>query len=359
MFEANNHKTGKSRIARKYSHPFCVQKLALALIVLLSVGLLMPDANAGCACGGAGNWDPTAFLNSDVPGFQAATVSSSNQALAGNSAQSATPPVKRSDLFPNSQIIKPLQSVSSSDVVLDVSNGNDYSRSHIKGALLVLSRSFLYADGTIKSVPDLAKILGNAGVSRNDSVVVYSNNFSEATFAFLVLRYLGHDIVKVLDGSLNEWTAAGLPTEALQNIKPPADYMSNPRSEILDDYDYVKNGSAQIVDARSFTEFSKGRIPGSISMDPAKVLASGKVKNGDDLTNLFSELSKDKPVVAYSSDYFQASLLWYALQLMGYDANIYTWQDWVANQPTSEKDETGLTGKDTTDTGRFKKLGTT
>jgi len=359
MFEIKDFEASKLYVARKFSYLFCVKTLTVVLVAILSAGLLIPDAFAGCACGGAGNWDPYAFLNSDVPGVQAATTSSSNQASAANIAQSTSEPVKRSDLFLNDQIIKPLQSVSSSDLVLDVSNGNDYSRSHIKGALLVPSRSFINDDGTVKSVPELTKILSNAGISRNDSVVVYSNNLGEAAFAFSILRYLGQDNMKVLDGGLDDWTAAGLPSEASQNIKPAAEYTPNPKYEILADYDYVRNGSAQVIDARSFTEFSKGRIPGATSLDPAKVLLSDKVKNGNDLANMFSVLNKDKPVVVYSGDYYQASILSYALQLMGYNASIYTWQDWAAHQPASEKKETVLAGKSTANTDRFKKLGTT
>jgi thiosulfate/3-mercaptopyruvate sulfurtransferase len=358
MFEVKDYEASKLYVARKCRYSFCVQTLTVVLVAILSAGLLIPDAFAGGCCGG-GTWDPSAFLNSDEPGVQAAKTSSSNQAPASNRAQSATQPVQRSNLFPNGQIIKPLQSVSSSDLVLDVSNDNSYGRSHIKGALLVPSKNFLNDDGTIKSVPEMTKILSNAGISPKDSVVVYSNSPCEAAFAFWTLRYLGQDNVKVLDGGLNDWNAAGLPNEASQNIKPAAEYTPNPKSEMLADYDYVKSGSAQLIDTRSFTEFGKGRIPGATSLDLAEVLQGSKVKNGSDLANMFSKLNKDKPVTVYSGDYYQASLLWYALQLMGYKGNIYTWQDWAAHQPVSEKKETVPAGKSTANADRFKKLGTT
>ena len=45
-----------------------------------------------------------------------------------------------------------------------------------------------------------------------------------------------------------------------------------------------------------------------------------------------SRLSKDKPIVVYSDDYSRSSLVWYALQLMGYEASIYTWEDWKAHE---------------------------
>jgi thiosulfate/3-mercaptopyruvate sulfurtransferase len=277
----------------------------------------------------------------------------------GDGAQSEPQAALRSDLFPNGQIIKPLQSVSSSDLVLDVSNDDSYSRSHIKGALHVSSKSLLNADGTLKPVSELAKILGDAGVSPKDSAVIYSDNLGDATFFFWTMRYLGQEDVKVLDGSLEDWKAAGLPTDSIQRTRPAVEYTPILKSEILADYDYVKTDSAQIVDARPFTEFSKGHLPVATPLDPAKILVNGKFKDGKDLANLFGILAKDKPTVVYSSDFGQASLLWYALQLMGYDAKIYTWQDWAAHQPTSEKKETVSSGKESTKTGRFTKLGTT
>ena len=34
--------------------------------------------------------------------------------------------------------------------------------------------------------------------------------------------------------------------------------------------------------------------------------------------------------MVYSDDYSRSALVWYALQLMGYEASIYTWEDWKA-----------------------------
>ncbi len=337
------------------------KKFAVSLIIIfLYLMFLVPGVYAGCACGGAGNWDPSAFLNSDVPGVKSAAKNTdASTTSAENSTQSKPQTTLRSDLFPNGKIIKPLESVSSSDLVLDVSNDNSYSQSHIKGAIHIPSMSFLNDDGTLRPVSDLAKILGDAGISRKDSAVIYSDNLGDATFFFWTMCYLGQENVKVLDGSLKDWKAAKLPFDALKNERPAANYTTSLRPELLADYKNVTSGSAQVIDARPFIEFSKARIPNATSMDYAKVLENGKIKNEGDLTNWFSVLTRDKPVIVYSSDYNRASLLWYALQLMGYDAKIYTWQDWAAHQPASEKTKTVSAGKENTNTGRFKKLGTT
>ena len=87
---------------------------------------------------------------------------------------------------------------------------------------------------------------------------------------------------------------------------------------MIADYEYVKSGQAQIIDVRPFVEFGKGRIPGSIALDPTNVIKGDKIKNGNDLTNVFSRLDKEKPIVVYSDDYSRSALAAYALQLMGY-----------------------------------------
>ena len=327
--------------------------------LILSLIAFAPVVDAGCSCS-AGNWDPSAFLNSDLGTSQPVQPGSAQNSAAGNSGSSTQKPLDRSDSFPNGQIFKPMKSVSSSDVVLDVSNGESYAKSHIKNAIHIPTKNFLDGEGDLKTSEELAKVLGGAGLSRDDSIVLYGNKESsgEAEFAFLVLSYLGQKDVKLLDGSLADWQAAGLPVESSENRKPGGEYKPEVKSGVMADYEYVKSDQAQILDARPFMEFGKGRIPGSRAFDASNVIKGEKIKNADDLSIIFSRLGKDKPVVVYSDDYSRSSLVWYALQLMGYGASIYTWEDWKAHESTSVKDETVLSGGDAA-SSRYLKLGTT
>lgn len=236
-----------------------------------------------------------------------------------------------------------MKSVSSSDVVMDVSNSNSYSTSHIKNAIHIPSIDFLNSVGSLKTEEELAKILGDAGLSRDDSVVLYAGKESsgEAEFAFLVLRYLGQKDVRLLDGSLADWKAAGLPEEASENVLPVKEYRPSIRSGVIAEYQYVKSGQAQIIDVRPFVEFGKGRIPGSIALDPSNVIKGDKLKIGNDLSTVFSRLDKEKPIVVYSDDYSRSALATFALQLMGYEAGIYTWEDWKAHEAAKEQAEPG------------------
>ncbi len=335
-------------------------------ILILSLIAFAPVVDAGCSCSG-GTWDPSGFLNSEL-GTGQPVPGTSKVSAAENSGSGTQEPLDRVASFPNGAIIKAMKSVSSSDVVMDVSNGNSYASSHIKDAIHIPSKDFLNGEGDLKTDEELAKVLGDAGVSRDDSIVLYGSkeSFGEAEFAFLVLRYLGQKDLLLLDGSLADWKAAGLPEQVSGNIKPGVEYKPLVKPEVIAEYEYVKSGQAQIIDVRPFVEFGKGRIPGSTALDPSNVIKGDKIKNSDDLSAIFSRLDKDKPIVVYSDDYSRSSLVWYALQLMGYEASIYTWEDWkahksgeVATETTSDTgNKTSTAGEDAAGS-KYTKLGTT
>jgi thiosulfate/3-mercaptopyruvate sulfurtransferase len=191
-------------------------------------------------------------------------------------------------------------------------------------------------------------------------VVLYGSQESsgEAEFAFFTLRYLGQNEVKLLDGSLSDWKAAGLPEEVGEVNKTAVEYTPQVRSDVMAEYDYVKSGQAQIIDVRPFVDFGKGRIPGSIALDPTNVIKGDKIKNGGDLTGVFSRLDKEKPVVVYSDDYSRSALAAYALQLMGYQASMYSWEDWKAHEATEVQAGTAPAGEDAVGSN-YVKLGRT
>jgi thiosulfate/3-mercaptopyruvate sulfurtransferase len=330
-------------------------------ILIISLIALAPVGDAGCSCS-VGNWDPSAFLNSELGTSQpvqsgGAQNSATGNSAAGNSGISTQKPLERADSFPNGKIFKPMKSVSSSDVIIDVSNGDSYAKSHIKNAIHIPTKDFLNGEGNLKTNEELAKVLGDAGVSRDDSIVLYGNKEStgEAEFAYLVLSYLGQKDVKLLDGGVADWKAAGLPEETSENKKVVKEYKPIIKSALVADYEYVNSGQAQIVDARPFVEFGKGRIPGSVALDPSNIIKGDRIKKVDDLNMVFSRLSKDKQVVVYSSDYSRSSLAWFALQLMGYNTSIYTWEDWKEHQSTDAQAPTGGNAA----SSKYTKLGTT
>lgn len=333
---------------------------------ILLMLVLVYNANAACSISGcgsnSGDWESTAnaFMSSDVPGsfiqsnaqngpnvsgeISSDKVANKEDLKNNTTAINIDPesvndvaPSNRSDNFANGGILESVLGVSGSDVVIDATNGDSYSdQPHIKGAIHLPSKSLQYENGTLRPSPELAGIFGNAGIAIGERTVIYEDGSAPAgaTFVFWVLRYLGSDNVSVLDGGLNYWRGASLSLESGPISRKPTTYEPRIRRELLADYDYVKSGKAQIVDARTFQEFGKKRIPGSISIDSATVLESGRIKSSAQLNDTFSSLRRDKPVVVYSEDGINASLVWFALQLMGYNSSLYTWNDWEAHRST-------------------------
>jgi len=338
--------------------------------IIIAVSALVPWAQGGCSVGGCGgggeSWTASAqaFINSDVPlvgatgvgvtgnqntnshstgSFQAgqpvgtavnktvdSTVSTSDALV--REAYVATG--SRAGSFPAPAMLKSLDAISEKDVVVDLSNHRSPGASHIRGGVNIPSKSFFYENGTTRSVSDLVEILGKAGISHGDAVMVYSDSFGsgEATAALWALRYLGHDDIRALDGGLDNWIAASLPLETKENVRSPVSYTASPRAELLADYDFVKSGQAQMVDARSFQDYGKSRIGNATFISPENVLEEGRLKAGTVLKDTFARLNASRTVVVYSDDIYGASVVWFALQLMGFDARIYTWQDWQAHE---------------------------
>ena len=155
---------------------------------------------------------------------------------------------------------------------------------------------------------------------------------SVATYVYWMMKGLGHEKVKVLDGTAEDWAASGRATTKDAKILPGKIYTPAETTNYTATYDFVKSGQAQIVDARTLQEFGSGSIPGSISIPYASVLSGKKIKGEDQLNKVFMMLDKDKPVVVFTNTGMKASVVWFALKMMGYDARLYNYRDWMANQ---------------------------
>ena len=225
----------------------------------------------------------------------------------------------------------PLSNASQYDAILDVSDGVS---KFIPGAVHIDYLDF-QNNSTLRPTSELAKILGNAGISRNSNVLIYGEckpcggGPAVSTYAYWIMRYLGHDPAKirVLDGGIANWAEADHPVVNETQTKPKADYTFEQKPELLATYEEVKSGGFQLVDARSLQEFGAESIPGSINIPYDSVMTNGRIKDEAKLKVLFSGIRKDKPVVVYTTTGVKASLVWFALEIMGYDARLSTWQE--------------------------------
>ncbi|MBN1235518.1 MAG: sulfurtransferase [Methanotrichaceae archaeon] len=240
----------------------------------------------------------------------------------------------RSDSF--ASVLVPLESVNNSGIILDISPS---SAEYIPGAIIIPYTEFFGPGAALKPAMEMAAILGEAGISQNDAVLIYGEcqpcggGPSAATYVYWIMKYLGHENLKLLDGGIDDWVAAQQPTVSEPMSLPSQSYTPAIKADLLATYEFVHSGTPQIIDARTAREYEAGSIPGSINIPYDRVLDGKKIKHKGDLEELFSSLDKKRPVVVYTNTGVKASMIWLALTLLDYDARIYSWQDWQANLP--------------------------
>ncbi len=240
------------------------------------------------------------------------------------------------------RMLVPVEGVSGTDVLLDISEKSENASEHIQGSIAIPYNEFI-RNNSFKSVAEVTEILGAAGISEKDPLIVYGECMpcgggpAPADYIYLMLKSLGHENVRVLDGTVEDWAAAGKPTSQEPAIRSPAKYAAQFTPDLLATYDYVKSGSAQILDARTMQEFGAGSIPGVMFNIPYESVLDGKrIKDEAKLERVFATLSKDRPVVVFTNTGLKASVVWFALELMGYDARLYSYENWLANQGAAE-----------------------
>ena len=249
------------------------------------------------------------------------------------------------------EMLLPLDEVSDAHILLNVSeNASNGTSKHIDGSVVIPYTEFFVQPGILKPAEEIASILGGAGVSREDSVVIYGECLpcgggpSVATYIYWMMKELGQGNVTVLDGTAEDWAAAGGATSESAAVLPEVEYIPMVSSNYTASYDMVRSGQVQIVDARTLPEFAMGTIPGSISLPYESVLNEERVTGEDRLDMVFMVLRKDQPVVVFTNTGMKGSVVWFALEMMGYNARLYSYQDWIVNEIPDLREVDGAGG---------------
>jgi thiosulfate/3-mercaptopyruvate sulfurtransferase len=195
----------------------------------------------------------------------------------------------------------------------------------------------------IISKEQLEQLLSNAGISNEDTIVLYGdNNNWFAAYAFWLLEMYGHKDLKLMDGGRKKWvdenrpTTKDVPSPQKTNYKAqePNKALRAKRDEVLGALGNQKNA---LVDVRSPAEYSgeimappglpetaqrTGHIPGAANVPWAQAVAEdGTFKSPEELEKLYGTkgVTKDKDVIAYCRIGERSSHTWFALKhLLGY-----------------------------------------
>jgi len=220
-----------------------------------------------------------------------------------------------------------------------------YAPGHIPGAVrwswhtdlrAAVRRDFIDQQG-------LTSLLQAAGVHADTTVVLYAgNNNWFAAYAYWLLRYLGFDAVKLLNGGRKKWELEARPlTDDVPTYARGTVSLNTPvRSELRAFRNQVlaRLHHAAFIDVRSPEEYRgeklapdhlpqeqsqvPGHIPGAANIPWSKAAnQDGTFKSVDDLRALYEAagVTGDKEVIAYCRIGERSAHTWFALtQLLGY-----------------------------------------
>lgn len=191
---------------------------------------------------------------------------------------------------------------------------SSYLAGHIPGAVFVDLDTDLSAPPgpgrhPLPEVDDFASTLRRLGIGPEDEVVVYDDASGQvAARMWWMLRSIGHERSRVLDGGLVAWVEAGYPTETGERRPKPRPYPTPEGFTGVARLDQIEGRA--LVDARAPDRYrgevepidpKAGHIPGALNLPSAGNLREdGSFLDPADLAERYAGVS-GRPVVSCGS----------------------------------------------------------
>ena len=231
--------------------------------------------------------------------------------------------------------------------IFDASITDDvYLGQHIPGAAYFDHQEFSDSTSpymcTISPEAELARQIGSAGISNESEVILYAAGMLPyALRAWWVIRYAGHENVRVLNGGLSAWKKAGGKTEQASRSYEPAFFKGHVRPGMFASKDEVfalmEDKDVAIVNVLLPASYEASHIPGSVNVN-CMDLMQGDFSHGfdyllpnDELKLRLKEVSQYKRIITYCGGGIAAAVNATAHLMTGhenvavYDGSLYEW----------------------------------
>jgi thiosulfate/3-mercaptopyruvate sulfurtransferase len=234
----------------------------------------------------------------------------------------------------------------------------NYREGHIPGAVFADLDDDLAAPITLHSgrhpLPDsetFARTCERLGISNSTAVVVYDqHNGSLAARAWWMLRWLGHNNVRLLNGGIDRWSAlSNALVQGAESVAPGVFHACEQPGQILTTEELAAGPEGikalRLIDARDAARFRgelepidpvAGHIPGSISLPfGASVRPDGTWKSVEELEEIWLRaLGEDRETpwaVMCGSGVTACHLALSALEVGYSEPRLYvgSWSEWI------------------------------
>jgi thiosulfate/3-mercaptopyruvate sulfurtransferase len=234
--------------------------------------------------------------------------------------------------------------------------GPDFEASHIPGAVWVdLETQLAGPPGVggrhpLPTVGVFERAMREIGVRQDSLVIAYDAATSQAAARlWWLLTDAGHRNVRVLDGGLAAWRAAGLPTVSGPGRSPVrGDFVAHPGQRPQLDATEInarlgRPDAPTLVDVRAAERYSgeretidpvSGHIPGAINLPAtANLHTDGRFLPAAQIAKLYADAGGGEGAVLYCGSGITAAHSLLALESAGLTAAIYpgSWSDWIGD----------------------------
>lgn len=229
---------------------------------------------------------------------------------------------------------------------------DDYIRGHLPGAVYVDLDADLAAQGLPATegrhpLPDIDALQSTArrlGIRRGDAVVAYDawNNMGAAR-AWWLLRWAGLADVRVLNGGIDAWRAAGLPLEtgAVEPVSGDVELSAGHMPTLDMDAAAALAQHGTLIDSRAAERFRgesepldprAGHVPGAVNVPSEGYLVDGRFRDADELRRVFARVGAEPgaPVGTYCGSGVTAAHTVLALHEIGVESAVFpgSWSQW-------------------------------
>ena len=216
-----------------------------------------------------------------------------------------------------------------------------YQQGHIPGAVYFDHKKFSDPANTYEYMllPDdkLAAQIGEAGISNASEVIVYAcGMLPYAARAWWMLRYAGHNNVRVLNGGLSAWKEAGGTVEQAPRQYEAAIFHPQFSSGMFADKEEVmealKDSEIAVVDVLPIESYEGAHITGSTCLSSMDLMQNLDYFLPDEKLALrLQEMTQYKRVITYCGGGIAAVINAMAHLMVGqenvavYDGSLYEW----------------------------------
>jgi thiosulfate/3-mercaptopyruvate sulfurtransferase len=222
-----------------------------------------------------------------------------------------------------------------------------FRKSHIFGSVHAQIRDVFAAEPNqttgnlpLPSMERLMRHLNEWQVSENTELIMYGPSPALAARGWWTLKWAGLKRVRLLDGGLRAWTAAGgavakgdPPARSPRRSQPPRLSLGHMPNIEVDEVERLSS-DARLIDARDENAYLAGHIPKAMNLAANEFWTpSGRLRTRGEIAEIYrnAKVSKGQDVVVYCGGGVLSAMHILTMSAIGNNPRLFvgSWSEWM------------------------------